>query len=331
MYVFDPRKRGVVAAEVFRDAAERYGWIIVSSNNTESDADPQPGIHAIQVMLPDAQRRFAADAQRIYLAGFSGTAIIAWAVAEVSKSVTGVIGCSGRPLPEPRYDVPFAWYGTTGIYDFNWIETHQLERGLAAANRTRRMETFIGAHRWAPKDVAQRGIEWFELLAMKNGTRKRDDALIRELFDKEMAIATANHDVLDAVREYEQIARTFDGLVPVDIPRERAASMRKQREFAAAERDEKRAEDFELAQRVRAARAIAQFLSSEEPPLTGSLARDLNIASLKQLASRNTYEGHAAQRALEAIHGQLSFYQAKNATGQKLMAMQAVAQQIRNP
>jgi len=85
LFVFDPRRRGAFAAELFRDAAERYGWIIVSSNNTESDAEARPSVHAIETTLPDAQKRFSVDTRRIYLAGFSGTAIMAWAVAEVTK------------------------------------------------------------------------------------------------------------------------------------------------------------------------------------------------------------------------------------------------------
>ena len=38
LYIFDPRQRGAFAAGLFRDAAEQYGWILVSSNNTRSDA-----------------------------------------------------------------------------------------------------------------------------------------------------------------------------------------------------------------------------------------------------------------------------------------------------
>ena len=329
VFVFDPRKRGAAAAEFFRDAAERYGWIIVSSNNTESDADAKPSVHAIETMLPDAQKRFSVDSKRIYLAGFSGTAIIAWAVAEVTKSVAGVIGCSGRPLPDPNYRVPFAWFGTAGDQDFNYIETIQIDRGVAAAGGVHRMEFFEGPHRWAPEDLLRRGMQWMEVLAMKAGTRPRDDAFVKTAFDDDLAQARAEHEPLAAVRHYETIVRTFDGLVPVDEPRRLAAELRASPAYARAEKEEKHAEEFELSSRISMGRVIQAFIQSMEIPMVGSLAHDLQITSLKRLASKGSYEGLAAQRVLEGIHAQTGFYAAREVTGQKLTVLKAVSAMIR--
>lgn len=329
VFVLDPRKRGAFAAEFFRDAAERYGWIIVSSNNTESDAEVKPSVHAIETMLPDAQKRFSIDAKRIYLAGFSGTAIIAWAVADVKKIVAGLIGCSGRPLPDPNYHVPFAWFGTAGFRDFNYIETMQIDRGIAAAGGVHRMENFEGPHRWAPEEVLRRGMEWMEVLAMKAGTRQRDDEFIRTAFDSDLALARVKTEPLSAVRHYETIVRTFDGLVSVDEPRRLAAELRATPAYARAEKEEKRAEEFELSSRVSMGRVIQAFIQSVEIPMAGSLAHDLQITSLKRLASKGSYYGLAAQRVLEGIHTQTGFYAAREVTGQKLTVLRAVAEMTR--
>src|SRR3954468_18968745 len=82
VFVLDPRRRGAVAAEFFREAAEQYGWIVISSNNTESDSENAPNMRALQAMCADAPSRFSIDERRIYLAGFSGTANVAFSVAE---------------------------------------------------------------------------------------------------------------------------------------------------------------------------------------------------------------------------------------------------------
>ncbi len=331
LFVFDPRKRGAFAAELFREPAERYGWIIVSSNNTESDAEAQPSVHAIEVTLPDAQRRFAADPHRIYLAGFSGTAIIAWAVADVTKSVAGLIGCSGRPLPQPDYHVPFAWFGTAGDHDFNYLETFEIERGLAAAGGNHRLEIFDGRHRWAPPEFLMHAVEWMELQAMRAGTRERDVTLIKRLFDADVAAAGAESDPLAAVRRYESVARTFEGLTSIDEPRQRSAELRASQSYAKAERDEKRAEAFERSYRGKVARVMEQFMETAELPFAASLAHDLDIASLQRTASQDTYEGHAAQRVLEGIYVQVNFYDARESTGAKLMVLKAVADRIHPP
>ena len=34
LFVFDPRQRGAYAAELSREPAEQFGWIVISSNNT---------------------------------------------------------------------------------------------------------------------------------------------------------------------------------------------------------------------------------------------------------------------------------------------------------
>src|SRR5512143_3793124 len=46
LLVFDPRGRGTLAAELFRDSAAAYGWIIVSSDNTRSDGPWEPNARA---------------------------------------------------------------------------------------------------------------------------------------------------------------------------------------------------------------------------------------------------------------------------------------------
>ena len=328
LFVFDPRKRGALAADLFRDAAERYGWIIVSSNNTESDAEARQSVHAVEITLPDAQKRFSIDTRRIYLAGFSGTAIIAWAVAEVTRSLAGLIGCSGRPLPDPNYHVPFAWFGTAGDQDFNYIETMAIDRGIAAAHGVHRLELFQGPHRWAPPEILRQGIEWMELLAMKANTRARDDAFIQAQFEHEVAQARAEKDLLDAVRRYETIARTFDTLLPIDEPQRRAAALRATPAYAKAEKDEKRAEELELAARAASGRVIQNFIQSMEAPLAGTLAHDLRISSLKKLAAKNSYEGLAAQRILEGIYAQTHFYAAQEVTGAKLAVLKSVSGMI---
>ena len=42
LLVLDPRGRGALAAERFREAAEEHGWMIVSSNDTKSDDATTP-------------------------------------------------------------------------------------------------------------------------------------------------------------------------------------------------------------------------------------------------------------------------------------------------
>ncbi len=326
LYIFDPRQRGAFAAELFREAAEDYGWILVSSNNTRSDSDLAPNVRALEATIPDAQKRFAVDRRRIYTTGFSGGAILAWAVAQTGKDVAGVIGCSGRPgETNADYRVAFDWFGTAGIRDFNYLETLVIDRGMAAANASHRLEIFDGAHRWAPREVLRKGVEWMELQAMKHGTRPRDDELVKHLFDADVAAAGAETDALSAVRRYETIARTFDGLENVDAVRSRGAELRASPEFRRAVEEENRAEKLERSNLARFPEIINGFLRADEALLAPTLAHELRIAQLQQTASKGGYLGMAAQRVLESIFVQLDFYLVREVSGQKLIVTRRVA------
>ena len=303
LYVFDPRQRGAESAELFRDAAERYGWIVVSSNDTRSDGDWQPNVRAIKAMWPDAQSRFAVDVTRVYATGMSGGAMLAWSLAQRTGRVAGVIGCSGRlGGPHDADKVTFDWFGTAGDADFNWGEQRSIDERLAAIGANHRLEIFNGGHRWAPPELLRSAVEWMELQAMRRGSRPREEALIDELLAKDLA-AAQTLEPLAAMRRYEAIARTYDGLANVDVAKTSAAQWRPK--VADALKAEKKAAEFESTWRTRMSRAVNAYIHADEPRPAITLAHDLEIDRLRKLAQDPSVHGLAAQRVLSTMAAQL--------------------------
>ena len=71
LYVFDPAARGASAVEAVREAAEKYGYIVVASNNSRNG--PQGGAsEAVNAIFQDTHQRYAIDERRLYTAGLSG-------------------------------------------------------------------------------------------------------------------------------------------------------------------------------------------------------------------------------------------------------------------
>jgi predicted peptidase len=97
LLVFDPRGRGTPAAEIFRGAAEEYGWMLISSNQTRSDDDSAPNDRAVRALLAEAAA-YSVDVKRIYATGFSGTAMLAWDVGIQTRRFAGVIGVGGLTI-----------------------------------------------------------------------------------------------------------------------------------------------------------------------------------------------------------------------------------------
>ncbi len=69
LYAFDPVARGRIPVERFRDAAEKFGWIIVGSNNSRN-ASTQSSIDAWNAITLDTTQRFSIENGRVYAAGF---------------------------------------------------------------------------------------------------------------------------------------------------------------------------------------------------------------------------------------------------------------------
>ncbi|HEX8155691.1 MAG TPA: hypothetical protein VF698_21335, partial [Thermoanaerobaculia bacterium] len=250
VFVFDARQRGAFSAELFRDAAETYGWIVASSNDTHSDVDPGPSSRAIQAMWRDVQERFPVDLKRVYAAGFSGGAMFGWWFVKGTHAA-GLIGVGGRLAQPNDADVAgFDYYGLAGSTDFNNIETRRIEQKLAKIGANRRVEFFEGRHGWPPAAYLRRAVEWQELQAMRHGTRARDEALIATLFAIDMGEAAAMTDELLRLRRYEAIARTFDGLTQLDDVRAQIASLQRSPEVKRLRAEDEKAEKFEAAHRA---------------------------------------------------------------------------------
>ncbi len=61
LLIFDPRGRSALAAELFRDAAETYGWILLSAGGTRSDGPMEPNRRALAALWPEVHERYATD------------------------------------------------------------------------------------------------------------------------------------------------------------------------------------------------------------------------------------------------------------------------------
>ena len=304
----DPAARGSVPLEQFKDAAERYGYIVCGSNNSRN-GPLQPSAEAAKAILEDVGTRFSVDAKQVYLTGFSGGARAATAIASWLKDqIVGVIGC-GAGLAvglEPSSSLPFIYYGTVGKEDFNYPEMKQLDRALTASGLTHHIEVFEGGHNWAPPDVCVKAIEWMELQAMKSHRRSPDQSFVDRLF--ETAGDTARTDesngrVYEAYIAYTEIAIEYKGLRDVSEFEKKAAALKDSKaikQALAKERDQENEqarrsnELFDL--RAKALRTNGD--PSTQQPFLVDLKRIVSDLKRKSKAKESSPERALAQRVL---------------------------------
>jgi len=194
-------------------------------------------------MTADVKQRFPIESKRMYTAGMSGGARVAIMVAQNSKDIAGVLASSAGYSTAFHKSERFPLFGSAGTEDFNYREMRAVDRLMTSPHR---VEVFEGGHSWLPSAMATRGVEWMEIVAMKNGGRPRDEKIISEVFSRRMAQAEAESSGLNRMREMKQIAADFDGLRDIAKVAESAAALERRPEVVAALKAEQSEDAREL-------------------------------------------------------------------------------------
>jgi predicted esterase len=316
LIVLDPRGRGKKVLDQFVPAARERGWIVLSSYGSRSDTDEVVTGRALEALLREAAR-YPHDAQRVYLAGMSGTAKTLWVVApKLRGRIAGLLGSAGGRPPElPPLDAsapPF--FGYTGTGDFNYQDMWTLDAGLTAVGTPHRLVVFEGWHGWPPAGFAD-ALTWFDLQAMRAKRVPRDEAFIDAQFAACRKGVYAIADVLDRWRALEACIRDFDGLRDVTPLRTEAAALGGSPEIVRLRGEEKKlAEQAHLytrrfnAWRERFGQRFSGGIEQPAMPLSESL-RMLQVATLrKRAANADPRIAWSAKRQLAYVHVAVAFY-----------------------
>ncbi len=327
LFLMDPRGRALVPMALFREAAERLGYIVMSSYNTLSDADSAIAVNdrALNSMLFDAQVKFKANTSRLYLVGFSGTAHYAWATAsQLDGALAGIVGVgSGLSLSTRQVQAtllmqrPLAYFGVAGTGDFNYDNARRLDQELDTTRIAHRFKTFDGFHSWPPKSIAEKTIEWLQYQAMRSGLAVRNSAWMDSMCSEYLQSAQVLEQqglLLDAMRRYREVAADCQGN-PV------AAEARQQMDKLAQDKTVKRLQKTrnQLRQRFyKYQKTVAKFRQdyrkSKKNLKQEKALKRLNIISLKEEAADTTNPdlSNAARRMLAHAFADFAFYEPRD-------------------
>jgi hypothetical protein len=258
LYVFDPVARGRLAVESFREPAERFGYIVVGSNNSRN-GPTEPVIEAIKAVWNDTRSRLALDPKRVYTTGMSGGTFPAMVLGgEVGAAI---VACAGPVEPDrlrpDRTDVD--WLGIAGLDDFNYALNRTMVQALVKRGLVARFMTFDGGHQWPPRAVLERAVAWLELSAMRQGTMPPDAGFI-DAYQKEGVArardALAQGHAEAAAEEYAALARELKGLRDVATLESEARRLAATRE---AEDDRKHEDELDTRYREETKQLFALF------------------------------------------------------------------------
>lgn len=315
LFCFDPAQRGKLPIELFRDAAERIGMIIISADDFSSAGPTEDAVATMTAVWNDAMARYPLDPNRTYAAGFSGGGRVCWLLAHsvAGLRLAGIVevgaGLPWAELPQDFDASNLAFCGLVGETDFNYYEVRRIEELLTQRGVPRRIVTFEGGHEWPSATECSAALEWLQVGGIRRGSAGTDSSLTARVFDAEAAAAKRDESdgrLIEARERLRSIRETFEGLRDLTAVSEALQRLERSREMAALLETRRRETEWASVALARAVAVLEDAILEGGDPLlysSSSLRKEMGLDSiLVKSASGRREERLAALRVLAGIH-----------------------------
>jgi len=299
IYCFDPKADGKLPVTLFKDIAEKKGYIIVGSNDSKNGTSADYLSHITDVLFSDTRLKLSIDESRIYVTGFSGGARVACASALTYGNIAGVIACSAGFQPN-QGQPQFEFIGIAGDSDMNYLEMKILDSTLGNYSLPHQFYVFSGKHHWPPKLYLENAIESFELIAMKNNPLLRNDSVIKAYIKKNLINSDlpANSNNTDSLiinyRQLNNSISVLQGLADISKLNESLTKLLKNENLVYYLRSEKIIETEENLKRQ-------LYINSYQKEDIRWWTNEINILKITIKSGKNKTEGLSCSRLLAYI------------------------------
>ncbi len=245
IFIFDPAARGKTGIKPFIASAEKYNYILVCSNNTKN-GPYETNFEVIKHLFDHIFSKFSVDERHIYVSGFSGGARLATAIAVLSNTIQGVIGCgagfAGYPY-HPTDKSKFSYVGLVGDSDMNYQEMVNVKTWLASQSIQGEVFIYEDGHNWPPSEQLLRAFGWLELQAFEKGIKPKKDEVIKAAFLENLMVADTlekKNNFSHTVEEYERILRNYGPYFKLDSIVEKVKKLKKLKSYKRGQKDKVR-------------------------------------------------------------------------------------------
>ncbi len=224
-FIFDPHASGELPINLYKSYAEKYGYILVASNDSKNGTDYQKINNIINSLLDDVLKRLSVDKNRIYTMGFSGGARVASLMAFNKYLVRGCILCGGGLMQNIQANHKINILTFVGNSDFNLNELLELKKSIPDSFYNH-LIIFDGKHQWPDSVTIEDAFYWTIFNEMRDKLRVLDKNIINEFYDKNIKLAQKyyNTDNLKTYYTYSKIYDFLNGLIKLnDIKNELSA------------------------------------------------------------------------------------------------------------
>lgn len=217
IYFFDPHGVGNLPLILYKDLAEKYGFILAGTYNSKNGMPWESTEKVAHTLIKDTRARLSVDNNRLYTFGFSGGAMVASMVAMSEGGIAGVVACGGSmPGGQSSIKQPFSYISFVGNKDFHYIPAKQLDNMLDSTSLAHQLIVFNGKHQWPPVSYIEQAFLWLDADAMRAKTMPKDGLLIKSIQDKLVAEAQDWHKKGNTVQEYYTYKKLINFLNGLD-------------------------------------------------------------------------------------------------------------------
>jgi hypothetical protein len=152
LIILDSGGDGLMAVKKMQPAVSEFPCIVVGSDQVRNYF--QGYVQSIDFLIREFSMKFSVS--RIYLAGFSGGARMAFEYA-LLRSVQGVLMCGAGPSVSSYEELPCPVYMIAGTTDFNFSETYY--NPLKRTDQPKLISGYFrGIHEWPPAEMLNEGL-----------------------------------------------------------------------------------------------------------------------------------------------------------------------------
>ncbi len=252
IFAMDMQGRGKQVIHMFREVAEKEGYIVAASNSMQDSLSIVQNTLIASRMFNTVYSLFPIHKQRSYTAGFGNGAKFASIIPSIIRPVEGVISIgSGIPYKElidPKK--PFQFVGIVGRSDFNFNDLSD-EQSMSSALKkymdkrisNNYLLVFNGGSEWPDSSYLQRAVEILSLKSMNKNNIPKDSTYISSIYNRDFStlnnFVTAN-DYLGAMYLGDEMLTKFKGLLNLDELKKRVKLISKEKEYSIQNRKQKR-------------------------------------------------------------------------------------------
>jgi hypothetical protein len=220
VFIFDPGARAAIGIGSFIEVSEKYGHILVCSNNSRN-GPYERNFDIANNLFNHIFSNFTVKEDEMYISGFSGGSRLASAIASLTNKFAGVIGC-GAGFSNIKEHMPstqnYAYVGLCGDRDMNYRELLENKDYLNLIKFNSTLITYDGDHSWPPPEQISRAFDWLHLQKLKKSTpegSKEILGLYKSDYDRIGPFKEAGA-LLYASEQYERILKSYSPMVSVD-------------------------------------------------------------------------------------------------------------------